>query len=282
MRNIEAIIRSVEKLPPFPVAVQRAMEILDDTDASVSELISVIKYDQAITANVLKLCNSAYYGLRRKVHSLRDGLVLLGNDELKDIILAGTVVEFFQQENKGYELAMGELWRHAIATAIISKIISDNVLDSENHSVFTAALLHDIGKVVLGSFVEQYFEQMFSLVFEKECSFTEAETEILGINHAEVGGKIAELWLFPEDIVQAIRLHHDPGKASDDDHVTPIVYLANIITLSMGIGVGCYGLSCRGRQEIMKRYRLRAKDLERMMVTFYDKYHAIQDIFKLN
>lgn len=281
MRDIEVILKSIEKLPPFPMAVKRALKILDDPDASVAELISVVQYDQAITANVLKLCNSAYYGLRRKVRSLREGLVLLGNAELRDIILSSTVVQFLQQENRGYELARGELWKHAIASAIISRIVSDEVLESENPSLFTAALLHDIGKVVLGSFVEQYFEQMIILVFEKGYSFAEAETETLGINHAEVGGKIAELWLFPEEIVQAIRLHHNPEEASDDDSITPIIYLANIITISMGIGVGCYGLSYRGKEQIMKRYGLKTKDLQKIMVGFYDEYNKTQDILRL-
>ncbi|MCK4488224.1 MAG: HDOD domain-containing protein, partial [Desulfobacterales bacterium] len=205
MMDIEAIIKSIKKLPPFPDVATKALKILDDPDASADQLISIIQYDQAITANVLKLCNSAYYGLRRKVRSLREGLVLLGNAELKNIILASTVVKFFHKENKGYDLARGELWRHAVATGIISKIISDRVTESEPPSLFTAALLHDIGKVVLGSFVDRYFEQIIALVKEGEHSFLEAERKMLGIDHAEVGAKVAESWNFPEDIVQAIR-----------------------------------------------------------------------------
>ena len=281
MIDIEAIIKSIKKLPPFPNVATKALKILDDPDASVDQLISIIQYDQAITANVLKLCNSAYYGLRRKVRSLREGLVLLGNAELKNIILASTVVKFFHKENKGYDLARGELWRHAVATGIISKIISDRVTESEPPSLFTAALLHDIGKVVLGSFVDRYFEQIIALVTEGNHSFLEAEREMLGIDHAEVGAKVAEAWNFPEDIVQAIRLHHRPEGASDDDPLTPIIYLANIVTLSMGIGVGRDGLSYRGKEEVMKRYELKAKDLQEIVIDFYDEYNKVQDILGL-
>lgn len=282
MIDIDAIVKSIKKLPPFPNVATRALEILDDPDASVDRLISIIQYDQAITANVLKLCNSAYYGLRRKVHSLREGLVLLGNAELKNIILASTVVKFFHKENRGYDLAKGELWKHAVATGIISRIVSNRVTQSEPPSLFTAALLHDIGKVVLSRFVDRYFEQIIALVNEGRHSFLEGESEMLGIDHAEVGAKIAESWNFPEDIVQAIRLHHRPEEASDDDPLTPIIYLANIITLSMGIGVGRDGLSYRGKEEVMKRYGLKAKDLQGIVIDFYDEYNKVQDILKLS
>ena len=282
MMDVDGVIRSIKRLPPFPDVSTKALKILDDPDASVDQLISIIQYDQAITANVLKLCNSAYYGLSRKVHSLREGLVLLGNRELRNIILTSTAVKFFHKENRGYDLAQGELWRHSVVTAIISKLISDRVSGTEPASLFTTALLHDVGKVVLGSFVDTYSEQVIALVNEGEHSFLEAESEILGINHAEVGAKVAESWNFPEDIVRAIRLHHEPDGASDNDPLTPIIYLADILTLSMGIGAGRDGLSYRGKEEVMERFGLKAKDLQEIVVDFYDQYSRVQDILSLS
>ncbi len=281
MINIDAIVKSIKKLPPFPTVAKKALKILDDPDASVDKLISIIEYDQAITANVLKLCNSAFYGLMRRVRSLRGGLVMLGNAELKNIILASTTVKFFQQENIGYDVTRGGLWEHAVASAIIARLISERVGESEDPSLFTAALLHDIGKVVLDTFVDRYFEQIIALVNEGDHSFLEAESEMLGINHAEVGARITESWNFPKDIVRTIRLHHRLEKVSDDDRITPIVYLANIITLSMGIGVGRDGLSYRGEEEVMKRYGLKARDLQEIVVDFYDEYNKVQDVLGL-
>ena len=282
MMDVDGTIKSIKSLPPFPDVCTKALKILDDPDASVDQVISIIQYDQAITANVLKLCNSAYYGLYRKVRSLREGLVLLGNRELKNIILTSTAVKFLHKENRGYDLAKGELWRHALATGIISRIISGRVTRAEPVSLFTAALLHDIGKVVLGSFVGRYFEQVNALVNGGDHSFLEAESEILGINHATVGAKVAESWNFPEDIVHAIRLHHDPNGTSDEDPLTPIIYLADILALSMGIGAGRDGLCYRGKEEVMKRFGLKAKDLQEIVVDFYDQYNRVQDILSLS
>ncbi len=279
--DIETIAKSIEKLPPLPHVATQAVKLLDDPGVSVDQVVEIVQYDQAITANVLKICNSAYYGLARKVRSLQEGLVLLGNSELKNIILTGTVVKFFQQDNKGYDLSGGELWKHAVATGIISRIVSERTQNSEPASLFTAALLHDIGKVVLNSFVDRYFEQIIVLVDEEGYSFLEAETEMLGINHAEVGAKIAESWNFPQDIVQPIRLHHRPEDAADDDSITPIIYLANIITLSIGVGVGRDGLSYRGKKEVMTRYGMKARDLQEIAVDFYENYGKVQDMLGL-
>ena len=281
MMDIDVIIKSIKKLPPFPGLARQAMKGLDDPDASADQIISLVENDQFVLANALKLCNSAYYGPTRKVGSLRDGQVLLGNARLKEIILASTAVEYFQQENKGYGLARGDLWKHAVATGIISRIISHRVTESEPLSLFTAALFHDIGKVVLNVYVDRYFERIMGLVNTGDHSFPEAESSMIGINHAELGGKIAESWGFPDHIVRAIRLHHRPDETSADDVITPIIYLANIITLSVGIGLGRDGLSYRGRQEIMKRYGLKAKDLQGIMVDFYDQYSAAGDILQL-
>jgi putative nucleotidyltransferase with HDIG domain len=281
MMDIDVIIKSIKKLPPFPGLACQTMKDLDDLDAPSDQIISLVENDQFVSANVLKLCNSAYYGPARKVGSLYDGLVLLGNARLKEIILASTAAKYFEQENKGYGLAGGDLWKHAVATGIISRIISHRVTESEPLSLFTAALFHDIGKVVLNIYVDRYFEQIMGLVNTGNHSFPEAESKMIGINHAELGGKIAESWDFPDDIVRAIRLHHRPEEASPDDVITPIIYLANIITLSVGIGLGRDGLFYRGKQEIMKRYGLKAKDLQGIMVDFYDQYNAAEDLLQL-
>ena len=281
MIPVEEIAGAIKELPPFPSVATQALKILEDPGAAVDDVISIVEYDQSITANVLKMCNSAYYGLTREVHSLREGLVLLGNSQLKSILLAGTVVKFLGQDNKGYDLAQGDLWKHAVATGVLARIISRQVNGAESPSLFTAALLHDIGKVALNSFVAEYFEQIMALVDTGSHSFLEAETEIFGTNHADIGRKIAESWDFPEDIVAAIAFHHRPEEAADNDPITRIIYLANIITLSIGIGVGADGLCCRGKSEVMKRFGLRPKDLQAIIVEFYDEFNKVKDILRM-
>jgi len=278
MNNIDAILTTIEEFQPLPHIAIRALELLDDPDVSSSELISIIQYDQGITANVLRISNSAYYGKRRRINSLAEGLVVLGNKALKEIILTSSVAKIFSTENKGYQKATGELWKHAASTAIMARLVAKHAKIVEDALLFTTALLHDIGKLVLDSFVERYFEQIISLVLEKNYSFIEAEKEMLSINHAEVGALLAEKWQFPKQIVESIRLHHTPELASQKDMITPIVHLANILTTLLGIGAGLDTFANRGKGEILKRLKLTGKDIQIMMVSFYEDYQELEDL----
>lgn len=282
MIDIQHILRSIDNLPPFPEVYRKATRLLQNPETSVDNLIQVLQYDQSITANVLKMCNSAYYGLTRKVHSLREGLVLLGNNQLKEILSGSALSQFYQKESKGYDLGRGELWKSAISSALVSQIICKIIEGKENPTVFTTALLHDIGKVVLNDFVWEENKKISQLVQEEGYSFEEAERQILGMDHAEVGAKIAELWNFPEDMIRAIRLHHTPETAPENDIITPIVYLSDVIILTMGVGMGSDGLFYRGKEGIMKRFGLKEKDLEKIMVDFYDAYNNVQNILNLD
>ncbi len=282
MMNIESIVQAIDQLPPFPTVVTEAVSILDSPDSSAMDVVKVVQYDQSVTANVLKVCNSAFYGLPRKVSSLREAVVRLGGHQLKEIILTGTVVKYYKNAMGGYALSRQDLWKHAISTAIMARLVSKKVKQADLAAVFTAGLLHDVGKTILDSVVEEYFEQMFALVAEKGYSFTEAEQEVLGLNHAEVGARIGELWGFPDEIVRAIRYHHTPQEGGDADPTTHAVYLANILCLMMGIGVGRQGLHVRGREEILDQYGLDSTDLQIIMAAFYEEYQKVQDIIKLD
>lgn len=278
MKDVDKILRSIEKIPPFPEVARKALTILNDEDASADQLIAIIQHDQAITANVLKICNSAYFGLNRKVQSVMDGLILLGNKEFKKIILACSVLPVYEKGSKGYDLATGELWQHSMASALVSQVISKRIGQADNVVLHTTTLLHDIGKVVLSNFIWEEFEKIFALVQGEAYSFVEAEKDVIGMDHAEVGARISELWKFPEDMIQAIRLHHNPQAAPEGDSLTHIVYLANMITLFMGIGASGSGLYMRGQKSIMKRYGLKEKDLEVIMAEFYDEYNKSREM----
>jgi putative nucleotidyltransferase with HDIG domain len=281
--SIENILKKIKNLPPFPEVYRKAIQLLQDPEISVDKLIEVIQYDQAITANVLRMCNSAYYRpSKKKIHSLREGLVLLGNKQLKEIISRSTIVKFYQNESKGYDLGRGELWKSAISSALISQLICKLIGKAEYSAIFTTTLLHDIGKVILNDFVWEENQRIFQLVQAKGYSFEEAEKKILGIDHAEVGAKIAELWHFPEDMIRAIRLHHTPEIAPEDDNMTPIVYLSDVITLTMGIGVGSDGLCYRANESIMKRFAVTSRDLQKIMMDFYEAYSGVQNILNLD
>jgi len=262
MNSIDQIFVSVKSLPPFPQVARRAAEMLSDPNANSRDLVKIIEYDQAITANILRLCNSAYFGIKVPVGSLHQAIAFLGHKNLMSIIFASCSVEYYRSYVPGYDLEKGELWRHSVACAILSQILAQKTGQADYPLLFTAGLLHDIGKLVLSVFVRERFEQIMNLVHSQGCSFLDAEHRVLGLDHAELGGKIAEHWNFPPVISRAISLHHNPELIASRDSLAAIIHLADVGCLLMGIGVGADGLAYRAYQHVMHEFGFREKDFE--------------------
>lgn len=281
MSRLDEILALVKHVPPFPKVAQRVAEMLQDPEVSTAALTEVIQYDQVITANVLKICNAAYFGLSRKVSSLEEALVIVGNDTLKDIIVTSSSAKFYKgSAGEGYKLDQGELWKHSVAVAIMAKELVKYVPDVNQGSAFTAGLLHDIGKRFLSSFVADDFSKIMAKVVQDGCSFVEAEKEIVGANHAELGGMIMRQWDFPKEIELAVLQHHDQD-ALEKDPLTAIVTLANAIVISMGIGVGADGLAVKIQGAGLKRFGITTMHLELCMANLLLEIDRAQELFHI-
>jgi putative nucleotidyltransferase with HDIG domain len=282
MSLADTILHNVAKLAPFPVVLEKAIHLINDPNSSTQDVVDVIQFDQSITASVLKICNSAYFGLRRTIHSLREALVMIGFNQLLEIILGQESVHLFSGPCKGYDLEVGELWRHSVGCALLSRIVSKRLNRETNFTHFTSALLHDIGKVTLSQFVEDYFGEIQRLVREDHRTFTEAEKEVLGIDHAELGGKIAEAWNFPKNIVAAIRYHHTPFLTSEDHEMVQLVYLCDLVAIVTGIGGGADGLAYHPCKEVLNQYDLKERDIEIFIVELNDRLQLVKEILRVN
>ncbi len=270
MSVMDEIIAAVEIMPPFPQVVHRALKELSEPEYEVADLVEILKVDQAVTANILKLCNSAYFGLPRKVSSLKEAVVYLGAKQLRQLLLSGAVNKIYDRPNEGYVVFANELWRHALATAVMGQVLRRHLkLKIDDNLVFTAALLHDVGKVVLSNFVAERYLEIEKLVEEEGCAFQEAEKRVLGFDHAEIGGRIAVKWDFPSGIVAAISFHHEPARAGKEFRLlTELVALANNLTVMVGYGTGVDGLACRGHGLLLEKLRVKERDLENLLLLF--------------
>jgi putative nucleotidyltransferase with HDIG domain len=257
--------RSLGRLPAFPATVHKVTSLVNNPDSSLSELVEVIRLDQAITANILRMCNSAYFGLRRKVDNAQDAIMYLGKQNVVRAVLAAGTSRFFK-DTPGYEAEAKDLWEHAVATALMSQILARKILKREDPPLFTAALLHDIGKIILGEFVSEKYHEIKNSMSMRSCSFLEAEEDVLGMNHAMLGGVITAAWNFPQDIQQAIAHHHRPDRHPAASSPTPwLIHLADQACLMMGIGYGTDGLSYHGLDEAMHRFGFTTRDFEEAM-----------------
>ena len=262
MKTVDKILKSIQNIPAYPVTAQRVAGIMDNPDYSVSQVVNVIKYDPSITANILKICNSSYFGVRH-ISTLHDAVVFLGQENILRAIQVSGIARFFKKNAVGYGIHAHDLWKHSVGVALMTQILSRQISGRDDSKLFTAGLLHDIGKSILSEFVQDASQRIMDLVINQGYSFLRAEEEVIGMNHAEVGGKIAQHWNFPPDIRDTIRFHHRPDLMENgQSKFCWIVYLADQVCLIMGIGGGTDGLAYWGLKEVIDILKIHHKELE--------------------
>jgi putative nucleotidyltransferase with HDIG domain len=279
---IDSILKSIKKIPAFPATIQRVTAILHNDDYAVADVVNVIKFDQSIAANILKVSNSAYFGVHQQINSIHDAVVYLGQQQLIRAVQVAGVSRFYKKGGKGYVAQSRDLWEHSVAVALMSQILSRRIQGKEDPVLYTAALLHDIGKVIMGEYVYESFQQIFDLVKVKQCSFLEAEEEVIGINHAELGGRIAAHWNFPVEIRDAIAYHHRPDLLKKEDKTDAwLVYLSDQACLMFGIDGGVDGLAYKGLEEVMHFFDIKAVDLEKSFIVLLDELEIAKDLIQI-
>lgn len=268
----------VNSFPNMPVAAEKLLSLLNDPERSLSQVEAVLRLDPGLTANVLKMTNSAYFGLPSKIGSVRQAVVLLGSQNLVQLVLASCVHSVMEKPVAGYDLSPGELWRHAIAVSVAAEALVEELKIPAADVVFTAALLHDIGKLVLGGFVKDELEKIEGQATGK-ISFVAAEQCVLGTNHAEVGALILKNWSFPPEIVEAVQWHHTPAAVGEPGNLTDIVHVADVLSLMIGIGVGREGLQYQPSLAATKRLGLTQFQLEKVASLTLQRVSELSDVF---
>lgn len=266
MKSIKAILKKIEDLPPMPAIASKLMRLTSDMDTNIETLIDHIERDQALTAKMLRLCNSSYYGMPRRIASIRQAVVLLGFNTIFKLVITSSSSLHFSRGAKGYGLSAQELWRHSVGTALSCEILARKFRFEKTDAAYTAGLLHDLGKVVLTEFVQEELEKIIEAVHAGR-SFLEAEREILGMDHAQIGGKLARLWKFPEEMIEAIKYHHEPHLATAGKDLATFTHLANVVSQTIGIGNSVDSFYNRISEKVLKKYPLGQQDVSEIIET---------------
>lgn len=281
MKTVDRILRSIQNIPAFPITAQRVAGIMSNPDYSVSRVVNVIRYDPSITANILKICNSAYFGVRR-ISTLHDAVVFLGQENIIRAIQVSGISRFFKKSAPGYGIGAHDLWKHSVGVALMTQILSRKITGRDDSKLFTAGLLHDIGKFILSEFVQDSLLKISDLVTNHGYSFLKAEEEVIGMNHSEVGGRMAQQWNFPPDIRDTIRFHHRPDLMDrGETRFCWMVYLADQVCLIMGIGGGNDGLAYWGLKEVIEILKISHKDLEMGMMELLKDLDNAQELINI-
>lgn len=273
------IINAARKLPPFPQAAQKVLDLLDDPDVGVDKLVDVVEMDPNLTISVLRAVNSPMYGLVNRVDNLPQALALIGNIAFAEIVFTTAAAFVLGDEQTGYELDRGDLWKHSLSVAYMTKILCAQIGHKPGPALYTAALLHDIGKVVISTFVEAKYQEIKKLV-KKGRPFLEAERDVLGLDHAELGGVMAQDWRFSEDMIKLIRSHHQPS-AEPDWIDLALLYTANVACQMIGLGGGADGVSPQWDQAALKLIGLTEGQLMDSMADLQIKLNDAESILGL-
>jgi HD-like signal output (HDOD) protein len=227
-RKPEDLVKGVVKLISLPEIYIRVSQILEDPNHNSKQLGDIISHDPALTARILRIVNSAYYSLATKIELVSRAVSVIGEDDLRNLVLATSAVDTFKRiPNQLVDIDL--FWRHSVHTGIISRLLSKhcNILHGER--LFVAGMLHDIGKLILYFKEPELSQQVLLAAAESDGLLYKSEKEIIGFTHADVGGALISAWQLSDTLKEVIAYHHTPLKAKKYRMETSIVHIANCI-----------------------------------------------------
>jgi HD-like signal output (HDOD) protein len=233
--RIRKITESIIGLPTLPTVVSKMIELVDNPKTSAGSLARLISADQSLTAKILKMANSAYYGFPREISTVNIAIVVMGFNAVRDMGLSVSVFDRFKEAPVNRIFDVTRFWEHSIACGVASKVIARRHHHRFSGEAFVAGLLHDIGKVVLNQYLHTDFETIMNCASQGK-SLDEAEMEIVGAGHGEIGGWLADRWRLPVVISESIRFHHAPWEAIRNPVLVAIVSIGNYLCHRASLG----------------------------------------------
>ena len=226
--ELKKIIMDIRTLPTLPGVINKLNIISENAKASVQEMARIVSSDQVLSARILRLANSPSYGFYR-VSTISNAMILLGVNVVKSLAISSSIFEIMEKNSIG-------LWEHSLGAGVAANLIARKLALPECEEIATAALLHDIGKVIISLKCSEAQEQIGRLITEKQIYMWEAERDVLDTDHAEVGGWLSKSWFLPEKLSEPIAFHHDVQQSQNHRIKTAVVHLADVLIKASGFG----------------------------------------------
>ncbi len=234
--QLNTIIMSTRDLPAMPQVAAKVLELSSDPNTSAAQLQQVIGDDQAMTARILKIANSAMYSCSRKIKTLTEAIVMLGFNSIRSLVVTSAARNLYNTKTNRTGLKERLLWEHSIGAAFACRFLAEKHHPSLTEEAFLAGLMHDIGKLVLNLRMPEKFDEIVQVVYNENRPFVTTEHEVFGFDHTHVGAMLANKWKLSPMLEEVIRDHHTEEKFSADNHLLLYLDLANKLTRKMGIG----------------------------------------------
>jgi putative nucleotidyltransferase with HDIG domain len=277
------LVAKVKNLPPISQAALRLVNLLDEPAVSNDDVVQVLKYDNVLTAKLLRACNSPYFGLEEPVSSVDQAVLILGHQQILHIVLTLAFGGAMTVPLTGYAVEANELWRHSLTTATAAEYIVSNGVEVniDPPVAFTVGLLHDIGKLVLNQVLTpEYQTDIRARINGNGVSRSEAEKEVLGTDHGEVGGALLQAWHLPEDIIEAVSNHHHPV-VEPHPKLSAVAHVGDCVAHLVGSAPGWEAYAVRVEDHVAEAFNLTPERLEAMVVEVRDSCDQVDQLMKM-
>ncbi len=238
---LDQVLKKVERIPPLPAVAMKSLRLMNNPNFNMKELAEILATDQAIASTLLRWANSAYYGLKYPITTIHQAITYLGENTVRSLVLTASLNTYMNRPLPGYYLDRGELWKHSVGVAMVSRLImkKHGEVNLVIEEAYTAGLLADIGKMAFEIVLRDVVLNDEAL---QQMPFHKLESNYFGVNHAELGAEMARRWEFPEGLQLAITYHHAPSECKVNSLLPSTVHLADALVTMLGIGIGRDGL----------------------------------------
>ena len=275
----EKILAAIKNTPLIPVSTAQLVNICNDPEHCLKDIVQIVKHDAALTANILRVVNTAAFSRSKSIETIDRAVSLLGADIIVGMALSEAAGPIFEKELAGYGGLRNDLWRHDLRTAIASKKIAEKSAGKINTDIaFTAGLLHDLGKAIMSDFLQGTIEKILASIDNGEyADYPTAEKEIIGIDHGHIGYLMVSRWNLPKPILAAVRYHHEPSAAELE--MRPLVYavhLGDLIAMMGGGGTGADNLHCSLDADYINYIKLSEEDFATLILDVEEEYNTLK------
>jgi putative nucleotidyltransferase with HDIG domain len=270
--TLDDIVAKTTDLPSLSGAALAVMREADSPTATAEGMARALGSDPALAAQVLRLANSSFYGMPRRVSSVPQSIMILGTRAVRNLALVASTFPWLNRPIEGYALGPGQLWAHALGTAIGGSLVAERSRKAVPDLAFTAGLLHDIGKLAMSVWLERKIPALLKIAEIEGTPFDAVERRVLGYDHTQVGAHLGERWNLPEELVEVMRWHHRPDECPAKSSLVDCIHVADYLSMAMGLGIGGDGLRYELSENALSRLTLLPDDLTDIADEFVERY----------
>ncbi|MFQ5469052.1 MAG: HDOD domain-containing protein [Gammaproteobacteria bacterium] len=274
--NLDQIGNRIRDFPPLSDSLMAVLRMLNSGDVDFTVLESRIIKEPALATRILSAANSPLYGMSGKMGKLKEACVLLGTNTLRNMVMAIGIIDYLSH-GSGNHIDHNKFWKHSIGTGMSARVLAKQ-FHADKDVAFSAGILHDIGKLVLDIFFAEEYASVVDYRDQNDCLLKEAEDQVLGFNHCEVGAMIAEKWKLPDAITDCIRFHHTPVKTTTSPLVD-LIHISDIVCRALEIGNGGDSLIPVIEPQVLERHQLDISDLENQFAEIEQKVELANVLF---